>query len=274
MLSELLEARHPDWEIINAGVAGYGTDQVILLLEEQGRALHPDVVLYLFHPNDVEDNNDDSRYGYHKPRFLPAAGAPDGLELTNVPVPGTHWRKRLERWLAHNTFVLYTLWNGPEILADWWASLRGGEPAPAEATKRPEAPPAAAEVAAPPAGPRTEAARPRDVPFENVPPGRDWDLTVSRLLVRKLAREVDAMGARLVVVSVPGAPDPRTLLEPLLAELGVPYLPLDEAFRGLPREAFKFEHDPHWNAGGQRIAADATERFLEEQGIFRKAAGP
>jgi hypothetical protein len=36
----------------------------------------------------------------------------------------------------------------------------------------------------------------------------------------------------------------------------------------LPREAVKFPNDPHWNARGQRVAADAVEEFLVEQSIL------
>src|SRR4030095_12115366 len=54
--SERMEDIHPDWEIINASVSGYSTDQELLYLQHQGMVFAPDVVLLLFHPNDFEGN--------------------------------------------------------------------------------------------------------------------------------------------------------------------------------------------------------------------------
>ena len=40
----ILEARHPDWEVINFGVSGYGTDQALLRYRRLGRDLGAEVV--------------------------------------------------------------------------------------------------------------------------------------------------------------------------------------------------------------------------------------
>jgi hypothetical protein len=46
------------WEVINFGVAGFGTAQELLSYEEYGRKFHPDfVVLCFFSGNDVSDNS-------------------------------------------------------------------------------------------------------------------------------------------------------------------------------------------------------------------------
>jgi hypothetical protein len=51
-----LQARGVDVEIVNAGCRGYGTDQALLFLREEGMKYHPDVVLYQWASNDPDDN--------------------------------------------------------------------------------------------------------------------------------------------------------------------------------------------------------------------------
>ena len=84
--SEILEESHPDWEIINTGVNGYGTDQEYLDLRERGIAFRPDVVLLLFCFNDPENNAHAVEYGYRKPFFRVEGGK---LQPRNNPVSYT-----------------------------------------------------------------------------------------------------------------------------------------------------------------------------------------
>jgi hypothetical protein len=233
--SELIEARHPDWEILNAGTSGWGTDQSLLFLGERGMRWRPDVVLLLFHPNDVADNAADSRYGYPKPRFQLGA---DGLELTNVPVPRLSWRRRLERRLMQSSY----LYN--QALAAW-ARLGLG----------PQAGAAFVPVAASDEG-------------EALARGTQPDLELTSALLAELARLSRENGARFLVASTPAPEAVRRGLARALEHLSVPYRALDPHFRGRPREEWKFAHDPHWNAAGQRIAADAVEGFLLEVGVL------
>jgi hypothetical protein len=232
-LSEILERKHPDWEILNTGVSGWGTDQQLLFFRERGLRWRPDVVLLLFHPNDVEDNAAASRYGYPKPRFVLRDA---GLELTHVPVPPLSWRRRLERVLMQTSY-LYNRAN-----AAWWALGRAGEAARA----------AFVPVAGAEGGGEPEAG----------------DFALTRALLGELAREVAESGARLVVVGVPAPAPLRRELALALQGLSVPYRPLDAAFRGRSREEWKFAHDPHWNAAGHVIAAGAVDDFLVELGIL------
>jgi hypothetical protein len=59
-----------DWEVINAGTAGYSTDQELLLYRESVRRFKPDEVILLFYVNDVW-YNDQSRYWRgRKPKFV------------------------------------------------------------------------------------------------------------------------------------------------------------------------------------------------------------
>ena len=71
--------------MINIGVAGYGTDQEMLLLKRLYHRLQPDMVFLIFTgTNDFDDNSTNFSYGFFKPYFR-ASG--DTLQLAGVPVP-------------------------------------------------------------------------------------------------------------------------------------------------------------------------------------------
>jgi hypothetical protein len=100
---EIIERRHPGWEVINAAVSGYGTDQALLYLRERGLAFRPDVVLLLFHENDFENNARAVEYWYPKPYFVLRDA---GLELRNTPVPKSTFKQRCNRFFYGRTYVL------------------------------------------------------------------------------------------------------------------------------------------------------------------------
>lgn len=79
-----LQALRPDWQVLGAGVSGYGTDQECLLLEQLAPAVRPDCVVVVFCENDLFECAGEESYGKSKPRFVRAAG---GLRLEGVPVP-------------------------------------------------------------------------------------------------------------------------------------------------------------------------------------------
>jgi GDSL-like lipase/acylhydrolase family protein len=78
-----LEELMPGTEVLNLGVHGYGHDQMLLYLREEGLKYHPDVVVVGFLPDDMERNVVAFR-DYAKPRFVLRRGQ---LALRNVPVP-------------------------------------------------------------------------------------------------------------------------------------------------------------------------------------------
>lgn len=78
-----LESLLPDTEVLNFGVSGYGHDQMLLYLKDEGVKYKPDLVLLGFVYLDIS-RNIFKFFGYSKPKF-----ESDGhqLHLTNVPVP-------------------------------------------------------------------------------------------------------------------------------------------------------------------------------------------
>src|SRR5579864_2306179 len=87
--TEVLQANlDSQFDVINLGVAGYSTDQELLLLEQEGWKYEPDLVVLAFYYNDVWGNG--SRHfsenpGTQKPLF--SMGAAGNLTLGNVPAP-------------------------------------------------------------------------------------------------------------------------------------------------------------------------------------------
>jgi len=100
--SEILENTHSNWEIVNASVSGYGTDQQFLFLKKNGLILKPDVVLLLFYGNDYEENTHGEKYWYFKPFFVIEDGH---LKLQNVPVPKATIEQLLDRVLLGRTYL-------------------------------------------------------------------------------------------------------------------------------------------------------------------------
>jgi len=99
--TEKLQTRHPEWNIYNLGVSGYGTDQEYLLLQKYFEQYQPQVVFLMFcTDNDDSDNCWNVRGGYYKP-YVTLDGT--RLRLNGIPVPraervfcGEH--PRLCRW--------------------------------------------------------------------------------------------------------------------------------------------------------------------------------
>jgi lysophospholipase L1-like esterase len=69
---------------INAGVAAYGLDQIVLRTERLVPALHPSVLVMGFIADDVRRSEMSRTWGTEKPYFVLNGEA---LELRNVPVP-------------------------------------------------------------------------------------------------------------------------------------------------------------------------------------------
>jgi len=100
-----LQEMMPEAEIINMGMHGYGHDQMLVFLREEGVKYRPDVVIVGFVTIDMPRNLLAFR-DYAKPRFVLTDGR---LELTNSPVPSP------EELLAWS-------WLRPRVL-DVWSSV-------------------------------------------------------------------------------------------------------------------------------------------------------
>jgi len=82
--TDKLQERVPDWEVVNLGISGYGTDQELLLAQKWLPVYRPDVVVLVFSDNDTLENTLNFRGGYYKPWF---ENSEDRLVLRGTPVP-------------------------------------------------------------------------------------------------------------------------------------------------------------------------------------------
>lgn len=79
-----LQKRLPGYQVVNAGVSGYGIDQYYLKLKNIVDKINPKVIIVaICSGNDFEDTQSDERYGKSKPLFVFRGGE---LVETNVPV--------------------------------------------------------------------------------------------------------------------------------------------------------------------------------------------
>jgi len=100
-----LEKLLPRSEVINFGVHGYGHDQMLLYLREEGIKYHPDIVILGFLSMDMQRNVLSFR-DYAKPRFVLDGGQ---LVLTNTPVPRIEETLAREPWRSKFLDVLTML---------------------------------------------------------------------------------------------------------------------------------------------------------------------
>ena len=229
VFSEILERRHPDWEIINASVSGYGTDQHLLYLERRGARFAPDVVLLLFDNSDFENNSSRVQYWHHKPFF---ALDGDRIRLKNQPVPRPTLKQRLDRFFVGKTYLLSRLYK--QTLR---RPLEWGQP-----------------------DDRVDRGSYGSIEYK--------ELMAERLLDEMHAR-CRALEARFVLVSGPMLPVARELLQAWSQRTGVPYLALDASMAAAsPMLPLEFPHDPHWSPAGHAVVAGAIEEFLRSIPIF------
>lgn len=81
--SYYLQEMLPHTEVINMGIHGYGHDQMLILLKEEGVKYEPDIVILGFLQLDMSRNLLEFR-DFAKPRFVLESGQ---LTLTDTPVP-------------------------------------------------------------------------------------------------------------------------------------------------------------------------------------------
>jgi hypothetical protein len=278
-------------EVINLGVGGYGTLQEYLVFDAIGRAYRPDVVvLAMFLRNDLQDNSltlaslSRSRLRvkarpFLEPQVTIESDEKPGWRVTQVDFEGA--RRRYEERRRRQAKPLMLQYSALLQLAQRaWVRLRqsGDDSGPQKSGVSLE---------------KKKAKYLREFGgyYCDRPPEYVESWNVTRRILARLNREVRAMNARLLVMSVPAieevdedvmarvvrnAPEPDRLcleqalanqrLGELLAELDVAYLDLLPAFRAASRhtgvELFR-RSDDHWNPQGHALAARELAAALE-----------
>lgn len=244
----------------NYGVAGYGTDQELLLFSRTGVQQAPDLALVLFYVNDLWNNISRRGVGAQrgaKPIFRPNPAGGLQLQGTPIPDPGPPPPLSLEQQLRQRSHL-------------WALASRA----------------AAAERAMP-----AEQVR----HFYGGLYGRDqspyrsvWMLT--ELLLAEFATRCRQQGVELVLVYAPAIvqieaqdwrskrelhdltgeydlQNPNRQIEQIAARHGIRYIDLLPAFAAASETQTLYFRDSHWNEAGHRLAAVEVARALDDLNV-------
>jgi len=282
---EHLLANHGTYEVINAGTAGYGTDQSYIYLKEEGQKFKPDVVIYIFVPNDLQNNTTIHRpYAQYGKAYFTIDK--DGqLQFNGYPVP--------EKFSPHDQWLMsdeqtenfynreynmkkaeldngqkYTLIDG--IINDLlkFRLVRW-------------------------VGDNLETIIRKNTLWEHFwiekgildpelgtgivwneyharPPAVErfqWDLV--QKLIQNMAQSAEAIGARFLVYEFSSNGDEKepTRLKKVCKEIGVDYHNSFKKFYDISQgqDVLSIPNDGHWNARGHKMAANSIYKYLGER---------
>ena len=291
------------FEVIPAGVSGWGTDQQLLWFRKYGVAYQPDLVLLAFYPgNDFENNSEALEVAnmgrVMKPFFRLENGE---LALSYYPFDPA----QVPQPLAQETESDSIATGDPRdtARAKWLkqhsALVRMITPMLATAT-----PGLSRKLAQWGLIERDQAAN--DVPADYVPvaygvyrqpAAAEWQqsFVLTEALLRELQREVTTAGATFALFSTTAQeqvyPDrwqqqleqnptmqrtswdteqPNRVLRQIANSLDVPYLDLLPIFRDHAQDSqppLHLIHDGHWNPAGERLTGESLVEFLSTQGL-------
>ncbi len=258
---ELNRSSHQRIEVINSGVASYGTDNELLYFRNEGHRYNPDLVLLAFTTaNDVRENYEPFNRkapsaNLLKPYFTLNSNGQLVMHPGEAPPPPPPWWRRL-----HVGKYLYERLGGQIALPG-----RRGVPPPPEK-------PVAWDML---------------VYAREYSPEVQMAWQVTKALLRQLRDEVHAHGAQFAVVVVNGPwahydedwrrmmgryplgmrtwdrQKPNRILGAFLWQEHIPSVDLYHAFeaaKGGERLFFRF--DPHWTPAGHKLAAQVVSGFL------------
>lgn len=271
--TNLVAAANPEWESLNFGLPGYGTDQSLLLWQHIAHRYQPDLVILTIYQNDYVDNMYVVRYGRRKPYFELKEG--EKLELRNVPVdPTNFWndgiynqaappyvsffqvpiqkRSRIVHWLVKNSNLArfsYTVFRA------------NNRRAPVEAQEE------------------SRKSRYENLPGSNTvgssksEPALAQQMQVSLLgaLVEQLAEQVEAAGAGFAVV-FSGEPILQYRLQQEAFSNGrIAYLDAttEVLANRLPDDRMQVYYplSKHWSPAAHRVVADLVAKSIREQAL-------
>jgi hypothetical protein len=229
--SEIIEKIHPEWEIINASVSGYGTDQEYLYLINRGFNFHPDVVLLLFNDSDFINNTQSEQYWHFKPYFDLENS---NLILRNCPVRQKNIKQRIQCFLYGRTYLGGSIQKVRQIYRNYLIRKN------------------------------------RDKLFlsdSDLKSSNQYMFQVTKSLIFAINQFCIVNNIKFVLISTPMDDVYRSFLENNSISMNILFLGLDKYFSSNEKE-MHFKHDGHWNRLGNRMAAEAIDDFFKNKGIL------
>jgi len=254
------------FDVINLGVAGYSTDQELLLLEQEGWKYAPDLVVLAFYYNDVWGNG--SRHFSESPRTQKpvfSVDAAGNLKIGNVPPPppAPGLRERFKLYdLVRTAVKRNRLFYAVAMKAGLSDSdlPNGSRPSPTGAAGGPD------EFAVYHLTESPELAR-------------EWSIT--QALLRKMNLETERHGAHLIILYVPTrielsptewssahlpADYDSSVVVRRLGQIcqveGIPYLDPSAEFRTVGTDRLYYPRDPHWNTAGHHLVGEFLADYI------------
>ena len=218
-------------QVINMGVSGYGNDQELLLLKNEGLKYRPDLVLVAFCGNDPADNCNTHHSYYYKPMFI--LNDDKELVLTNVPVPKNKlsFFESLEVYLYFHSHTVHFF--ADRILAGQYKFTEDQF----------------------------------IDPMNNRPTSTQERYNLTAAILKEIDTVAKTNNAKTLMVSVSA----RTEITDFLVEFGkennIPVLDLNIEFRKYAEKGEQLRlHEGHWNANGHKLAAELIyNKLIEEQ---------
>jgi hypothetical protein len=288
-------------EVLNFGVAGFGTTQEYLAYKEKVRQFHPDIVILAFlSSNDMRNNSralEDAYTGVantDRP-FVEREGTSSWKIVPPVPKPSATNPLLL---FVKKHFTLYRfLWYSKNMLQAKYAQVDTTTPStnPSHSTSSQPVASTSGSTSTPavPQNLSTYIAQlfapPHEEPFTSAWEGTEWSISM-------LKQEVEKDGAKFVLVTLPDATkmekDAKSILEKeydaklpkdwdidypekrlsqFAKKEGILFLDLTPGFRKkrdemmLASPFFSYPHDGHWAPLGHQVAADLILNFLSEK---------
>jgi len=264
------------YELLNAGMSAWGTDNELLWYLHEGRYYRPDVVLLAFNTsNDVFENDRalvSTNFGWpDKPYF---ALEQNRLVLRGYPLEPEPRRRVVVRaaicWLVLRSALMRRLAD-----IDYFKNRL--------------------ILPGPPGGPTTNVAQPVEGYLRDPPPHWSEAWRITRGLVLRLRSEVEARGSRFVVVVLNGKAEvapamwpwlarhgpykdapvdldrPNRLITKFLARRDIPTVATLDAFRerfGARGHPGFFGFDVHYAPPGHALAADVVADGLRRANVL------
>lgn len=262
------------WEVVNAAVNGFGTDNTLIYFDLEGRKFEPDIVLLgVYLANDVYNNDYllEVRYSGsgHKPHYTLSD---DGeLVLHNFPVESAdgltvRMGSFLKRYFQLPRFFAQVL------------KLRGQVPEILRPILRPFTGERGAREQDTPSAPITQG----DICDQEYSPEVEQAWKITKALLLELKRQVETSGAELIVLVIPASPqvippqDGRDWycdqaneeLAGFLRDEGFVWLDLLHTFREHMLEggpSLYYTRDFHMNAAGHALAGERLREFFQSE---------
>jgi len=233
---------HDNVEVLIAGIPGYGTDQQLLFYEKEIHKYKPDIVILAIDTSKIYDVNYRSEaYGYPKPRFIITK---DGLlELTNVPVPRKFENRGADILLKEYLNYYLTYSEVLRFLKDRLSSISY----------------------------LTNSFIKYKVRSGKI------DLNLTKRLIMRLKRDVEADGAKFIIVMIPSLGDlnrgeSNFLFQEMFAffreQKIISILPFDNFLKAAKNQNRYIKGDIHFNEHGHHLMASSIYQYFKANNLL------